>query len=172
MCQLGLSNWSGVAYIIWDGILNAYLTIAFVWPLLRTQIKGSRLQRIATQSMAGSAISLATSVANISLIIAFQMESAWLLLSTCTIDLLLNVVALAALTAPLGPDSPLNRRNSSYIFTPPGTPYASSQAESAKWQHSLPPTPAAIDEEKMGPILASVQSLRRRTSADKDFVVS
>lgn len=122
MCHIGLAMQS-MSLVAWDAAISIYLAGTFIWPLLHT-IKSSRLKRLAIKSLIASIVSCVTSVTNISVLILTDGEASWLCLSrecptyyclasadivlVCTIDVLVNILCLAALTSP----SEENQQNS------------------------------------------------------------
>lgn len=149
-CHVGIPMKS-LSLVAWDGVMNLYLTGAFVWPLYQS-IKSARLRRLAWKSLVATFVALVTSVANLSVLIARRGELGWLCLSrellcflsgcsydlivyisVCTLDVLVNTLCLAALTSP--------SEENSAVTTAPATS-RNSYAHHSKFQptNSIPGT--------------------------------
>jgi hypothetical protein len=115
MCIIGLHFWASVPLIAYNlfvlflfffqsltfarRFINVLLTALFVAPLLRAQLVSTSLQRLAMRTLAAASAALLTSAANMALLTGLRgHERGWACLASCGADVLVNAIALYAIT--------------------------------------------------------------------------
>ncbi|SCV72731.1 BQ2448_4268 [Microbotryum intermedium] len=84
-CRIGFKLYSSAPGLALDVLTNIFLTAAFIIPVYRS--KFSRARRLAGNSCIAAVAALATSVTNISIIVALHgHELAWVCLGSCSLD--------------------------------------------------------------------------------------
>ncbi|KUJ18959.1 uncharacterized protein LY89DRAFT_732491 [Mollisia scopiformis] len=102
-CLIGMEARAMLPLIIFDAIVNLYLTLLFVLPL-RTLYSyknspNSLLRTIAIRSFVGSLATLTSSVVNLTVLMVLKGEAAWICLMCCNADILLSVLVLHWVTS-------------------------------------------------------------------------
>lgn len=89
--------------IIFDAVLNFYLTLLFVIPLRKLysykNSPNSVLRTITLRSFVGSLATLTSSVVNLTVLMALKGEAAWICLMCCNADVLFSVLVLHWVTS-------------------------------------------------------------------------
>lgn len=89
--------------IIFDAVVNLYLTLLFVVPprTLYSYKKhpNSGLRIVAIRSFVGSLATLTSSVVNLTVLVSLRGEAAWICLMCCNADILFSVLVLHWLTS-------------------------------------------------------------------------
>jgi hypothetical protein len=115
MCIIGLHFWASMPLIAYDlyvlplvlfppltpahRFINVMLTALFVAPLLRAQLVSRSLRRLAMRTLAAASAALLTSAANMALLTGLRgHERGWACLASCGVDVLVNAIALYAIT--------------------------------------------------------------------------
>ncbi|KAG1049005.1 hypothetical protein G6F43_008644 [Rhizopus delemar] len=102
-CIIGLKPAATIPLILYDFIINLYMTILFIRPLLKmggTHIafgskKSTRLHEVALRTLVASIVCLIVSFANIfSLIMLNGRERGLLCMTCCTLDVTINVITV------------------------------------------------------------------------------
>ncbi|KAL2061324.1 hypothetical protein VTL71DRAFT_7597 [Oculimacula yallundae] len=102
-CIIGMELKAMMPLIIFDAVVNLYLTLLFVLPLrslysYKNSPKSS-LRTMAIRSFVGSIATLTSSVVNLTVLMVLQGEEAWLCLMLCNADILFSVVVLHWVTS-------------------------------------------------------------------------
>ncbi len=101
--MIGMKARAMLPLIIFDAIVNLYLTLLFVLPL-RTLYSyknspNSTLRVVALRSFVGSLATLASSVVNLTVLMVLKGEAAWICLMCCNADILFSVLVLHWVTS-------------------------------------------------------------------------
>lgn len=103
MCIIGMKEKAMMPLIIFDAVVNFYLTLLFVIPLRAlssyTNSSNSVLRTIALRSFIGSLGTLTSSVVNLTVLMVLRGEAAWICLMCCNADILFSVVVLHWVTS-------------------------------------------------------------------------
>ncbi|CZR55834.1 uncharacterized protein PAC_05722 [Phialocephala subalpina] len=102
-CMIGMEERAMMPLIIFDAIVNLYLTLLFVLPL-RTlysykKSPNSLLRTVALRSFIGSLATLTSSVVNLTVLMVLKGEAAWICLMCCNADILFSVLVLHWVTS-------------------------------------------------------------------------
>ncbi|KAK9776991.1 hypothetical protein AB5N19_07583 [Seiridium cardinale] len=140
-CIIGVKQEVLVAAVTYDVIVNVYLTMLFLGPLSvsysfswrpgsvlltsgssRQLSLNNKLRGLALKTFIGACLTLASSIANLVALTAFDGEPAWLCFLTCKSDILFSAVVIHFVTtaedtsstpnAPVQPGSPIISSNS------------------------------------------------------------
>jgi hypothetical protein len=102
-CIIGLQTKSVMPLIIFDAVLNFYLTLLFVIPLRKLYTyknsPNSVLRTITLRSFVGSLATLSSSVVNLTVLMVLKGEAAWVCLMCCNADVLFSVLVLHWVTS-------------------------------------------------------------------------
>lgn len=94
---------STLPLIIFDAVLNFYLTLLFVVPLRKLysykNSPNSALRTITLRSFVGSLATLTSSVVNLTVLMILKGEAAWICLMCCNADVLFSVLVLHWVTS-------------------------------------------------------------------------
>ncbi|KAL9539899.1 hypothetical protein MBANPS3_009996 [Mucor bainieri] len=100
-CTIGLQLIASVPLLVYDFILNLYLTWLFMAPLMnigltsRANWKRSRLYRLARRTLVASVVSLLISFANVLFVVVTKGHQRGLVcLTMCTVDVTINAVTV------------------------------------------------------------------------------
>ena len=89
--------------IIFDAVLNFYLTLLFVIPLRKLysykNSPNSILRTVTLRSFVGSLATLTSSVVNLTVLMVLKGEAAWICLMCCNADVLFSVLVLHWVTS-------------------------------------------------------------------------
>lgn len=99
MCIIGLQSVAALPLIIYDLLINLYMTVLFIRPLIKLGKKGngkeSRLHDVALRTLVASVVCLVVSFANIFSLHMFDgRERGLVCLACCTVDVTINVVTI------------------------------------------------------------------------------
>lgn len=119
MCIIGMKIIATIPLITFDVVANVYLTSLFIVPLwnaysFRNKIN-NRLRKTALRAFIGAGVTLASSVANLTILVVLRGEPGWICLICCNSDILFSVIVLQWVTSG---DSPLSRPAYEYPRTP------------------------------------------------------
>lgn len=102
-CIIGMQSKAMMPLIIFDSVVNLYLTMLFVIPLRSLysykNTPNSTLRTIALRSFVGSLGTLTSSVANLTILMVLHGEAAWICLMCCNADILFSVLVLHWVTS-------------------------------------------------------------------------
>jgi hypothetical protein len=102
-CIIGLQSKSVMPLIIFDAVLNFYLTLLFVIPLRKLysykNSPNSILRTVTLRSFVGSLATLTSSVVNLTVLMILKGEAAWICLMCCNADVLFSVLVLHWVTS-------------------------------------------------------------------------
>ncbi|KAK4513668.1 uncharacterized protein ATC70_005672 [Mucor velutinosus] len=100
-CTIGLQLIASIPLLVYDFILNLYLTWLFMAPLMnigltsRANWKRSRLYRLARRTLVASVVSLLISFANVLFVVVTKGHQRGLVcLTMCTVDVTINAVTV------------------------------------------------------------------------------
>lgn len=109
MCIIGLQAAASLPLLIYDFLINLYMTIFFIRPLLKlssngvkrvTDWKASRLNEVALRTLVASVVCLVASFANVFSLVMFNgRERGLVCLTCCTVDVIINVVTIHWVTS-------------------------------------------------------------------------
>ncbi|KAJ3984920.1 hypothetical protein F5890DRAFT_1227940 [Lentinula detonsa] len=108
VCIIGLKQYSSLALVAYDLLINIVLTVLFLWPVFRVNLINPRLKAVATRTLLASAVALTTSTVNM-LVLALLKghENGWVCLGSCGADVIFNALAVFWVT---------KRRGQSYNY--------------------------------------------------------
>ncbi|KAK4204666.1 hypothetical protein QBC40DRAFT_328977 [Triangularia verruculosa] len=106
-CIIGMKREAMIPLISFDLLVNIYLTVIFLIPLTRTytwkhfvHTQGSRrLRTVAMRTFVGCVCTLASSVANLSVLMALDGEPGWVCLMCCNSDILFSAIVIQWVTS-------------------------------------------------------------------------
>ncbi|KAH8682889.1 hypothetical protein BGZ60DRAFT_398913 [Tricladium varicosporioides] len=102
-CIIGLQLKVLMPLIIFDAIINLYLTIIFVIPLRALYSyqnnPDSKVRTIALRSFIGSCGTLTSSIVNLTVLMVLRGEAAWICLMCCNADVLFSILMLHWVTS-------------------------------------------------------------------------
>ncbi|RDW63740.1 hypothetical protein BP6252_11285 [Coleophoma cylindrospora] len=101
ICIVGMKLKAMMPLIIFDVIVNVYLTALFIIPLRRLSrqgIESSKLRIVTVRTFIGSLSTLTSSVVNLTVLMALRGEPAWICLMCCNIDILFSTCVLHWIT--------------------------------------------------------------------------
>ncbi|QRV81141.1 hypothetical protein RhiJN_09156 [Ceratobasidium sp. AG-Ba] len=120
-CILGISRFSSLLLLIYDFCTNIFLTVMFVTPLLRSNIRSAWLRAIALRTTIAACIALVSTAANVIILYVLDgKEMIWVCLGSCGVDVIVNAVVL--FWAMQGPPSTANNKPHSIRFPPSRQP--------------------------------------------------
>ncbi|KAH7097520.1 hypothetical protein BKA62DRAFT_623817, partial [Auriculariales sp. MPI-PUGE-AT-0066] len=94
-CVIGLEPFASIPLLSYDFAVNLLLTGLFVWPLVRTDQKSTRLRQMTVRTLIAAIVSLATSTVNIAtLTIMHGHQQGWVCLAACGTDVIVNTLAI------------------------------------------------------------------------------
>ncbi|CAO3648665.1 unnamed protein product [Cunninghamella blakesleeana] len=105
-CYIGIEFKTSVIIVIYDFVINLYLTVLFVVPILKVYSnkiidhKKSKLKAVAWRTMIASAICLFASFANICALSILGLENGAICFIGCFFDVMINVITIHIVTNP------------------------------------------------------------------------
>ncbi|KAL7310986.1 hypothetical protein PS15m_008810 [Mucor circinelloides] len=106
ICIIGLQSVASLPLLIYDFLINFYMTIFFVRPLMKLGAgvkvgwRASRLNEVALRTMVASVVCLVASFANVLALVLFNgRERGLVCLTCCTVDVTINVVTIHWVTS-------------------------------------------------------------------------
>ncbi|KAI9363269.1 hypothetical protein BD770DRAFT_381167 [Pilaira anomala] len=110
ICIIGLEPVASLPLLIYDFLINLYMTIFFIRPLLKLgsgskkiNWKASRLNEVALRTMIASVVCLVASFANVFSLVMFEgRERGLVCLTCCTVDVTINVTTIHWVTSHSG----------------------------------------------------------------------
>jgi len=110
-CLIGVERQTSILVIVYDLVINVYLTISFLLPILGLYSfrndPDTRLRKVAQRTFVGTVLTLMSSVANITAIFVLEgLEPAFICLSCCTADVAFSATVLHWVTSVHMDDSP------------------------------------------------------------------
>ncbi|KAE9982286.1 hypothetical protein BLS_006293 [Venturia inaequalis] len=98
ICYLGIGRPILIPLIIWDLVLNIYLTALFISPLRKLYSYQTNsnpgLRNMARRTFVGCVVSLLCTIMNLAVQSILDGEQAWLCLMLCNTDVLMNVLVI------------------------------------------------------------------------------
>ncbi|KAF2738283.1 hypothetical protein EJ04DRAFT_560870 [Polyplosphaeria fusca] len=139
VCIIGMKKISMYPLIIFDVIVNVYLTLLFILPLRKLYSyqhnMNAALRTMAFRSFIGSCATLTSSVVNLTILMVLKGEPAWICLMCCNADVLFSVVVLHWVTAI---DSNRGTTNSASNFSQGGGQSRSQPGEERRKSGGMP----------------------------------
>ncbi|KAH8888218.1 hypothetical protein GQ53DRAFT_843620 [Thozetella sp. PMI_491] len=107
-CIIGMQRLAMIPLIVFDLLVNVYLTFLFLIPLsslytfknFQKTPANVRLRTVAFRTFVGSCCTLASSIINLSVLMALNGEPGWVCLMCCNCDVLFTSVVLQWVTSP------------------------------------------------------------------------
>jgi hypothetical protein len=103
VCIIGMQKIAMLPLIVFEVIVNVYLTLLFIIPLrgLHSYQTNANpiLKRMAFRSFIGSCATLTTSVINLTILMVLKGEPGWICLMCCNADILFCVIVLHWVTS-------------------------------------------------------------------------
>ncbi|KAL1382342.1 hypothetical protein HDK64DRAFT_49177 [Phyllosticta capitalensis] len=103
MCIIGMEKKAMMPLIIFDVVVNVYLTSLFLLPLRQLYSYRERtnktLRRMAIRTFFGSCATLTSSVTNLTILMVLTGEPGWICLMCCNADILFSVIVLHWVTS-------------------------------------------------------------------------
>ncbi|VDB85305.1 unnamed protein product [Peniophora sp. CBMAI 1063] len=98
-CVIGLKHFSSVTMLTYDLWINTFLTGMFLTPIVRAKLINPRIRLVAVRTLIASVIGLTVSAVNMAVLTALHgQELGWLCLACCSMDVVINVLALFWIT--------------------------------------------------------------------------
>ncbi|KAI9742615.1 MAG: hypothetical protein M1818_003756 [Claussenomyces sp. TS43310] len=98
VCIIGMRRKAMVPLVIFDVLVNIYMTALFIIPLRRLYAyqnnPNSGLRTITFRTFVGSLATLTSSVVNLSILMILRGEAAWICLLSCNLDVLFSTLVL------------------------------------------------------------------------------
>ncbi|KAG9233657.1 hypothetical protein BJ875DRAFT_37688 [Amylocarpus encephaloides] len=111
-CIIGMELKVLMPLIIFDAIINLYLTMLFVIPLRKLYSykasPDSKLRTVALRSFIGSCCTLTSSIVNLTVLMVLRGEASWICLICCNADILFSVLMLHWVTSKDGTQSQID----------------------------------------------------------------
>lgn len=102
-CIIGMRKFAMLPLIIFDVIVNVYLTTLFLIPLRKLYSYqhniNTTLRTVALRTFVGSCATLISSVVNLTVLMVLKGEQGWICLMCCNADILFSVLVLHWVTA-------------------------------------------------------------------------
>ncbi|KAK1597706.1 uncharacterized protein LY79DRAFT_587281 [Colletotrichum navitas] len=106
-CYIGMQKVSVIPLISFDAIVNIYLTILFLIPLqslysfkhCSTNPPNTRLRTVAFRTFIGALCTLTSSVVNLTVLMALDVEPGWVCLMCCNSDVLFSAIVVQWVTS-------------------------------------------------------------------------
>ncbi|KIM27611.1 hypothetical protein M408DRAFT_16646 [Serendipita vermifera MAFF 305830] len=99
-CVIGLNRPASMSLLIYDLVLNVFLSFMFLYPLYRSPNMSPRLKAIAKRTLIAATVALITSAINICVLTVLHgQELGWICLASCGADVAINALAIFAVTA-------------------------------------------------------------------------
>ncbi|KAK7621600.1 hypothetical protein IWX48DRAFT_411693 [Phyllosticta citricarpa] len=103
MCIIGMEKKAMMPLIVFDVVVNVYLTSLFLLPLRQLYSYRERtnrtLRRMAIRTFFGSCATLTSSVTNLTILMVLIGEPGWICLMCCNADILFSVIVLHWVTS-------------------------------------------------------------------------
>ncbi|KZV70255.1 hypothetical protein PENSPDRAFT_685636 [Peniophora sp. CONT] len=98
-CVIGLKHFSSITVLTYDLWINTFLTGMFLTPIVRAKLINPRIRLVAVRTLIASVIGLTVSAVNMAVLTALHgQELGWLCLACCSMDVVINVLALFWIT--------------------------------------------------------------------------
>ncbi|KZV70254.1 hypothetical protein PENSPDRAFT_752696 [Peniophora sp. CONT] len=98
-CVIGLREFSSITMLTYDLWINTFLTGMFMAPIIRAKFVNARIRLVAVRTLVASLIGLTVSAVNMAVLTAMHgKELGWLCLACCSMDVVINVLALFWIT--------------------------------------------------------------------------
>ncbi|KAK4207021.1 hypothetical protein QBC37DRAFT_104763 [Rhypophila decipiens] len=106
-CIIGMQKLAMIPLIVFDLLVNVYLTVLFLIPLfglysfnnLQKSRGSRRLRTVATRTFIGCVCTLTSSIVNLSVLMALDGEPGWVCLMCCNSDILFSAVVIQWITS-------------------------------------------------------------------------
>jgi len=99
-CIIGLAKFASLSLLVYDLLLNVFLTAMFLFPLRRRKFMSDKLRSVARRTLAAATMALLTSAVNITVLtILHGQELGWVCLGSCGTDVTLNALVLFWVTS-------------------------------------------------------------------------
>ncbi|KAK6538449.1 hypothetical protein TWF694_010034 [Orbilia ellipsospora] len=106
VCRIGMKTFALIPLVVFDVVVNVYLTILFLVPVLKiskftkskSQTKNRGLRKVALKTFFGSCATLTSSVANLTTLMLLNGEPGWVCLIICNCDILFSAIVLHCIT--------------------------------------------------------------------------
>lgn len=103
VCIIGMKKFAMLPLIIFDVVVNVYLTTLFLIPLRKLYSYqhniNTALRTVALRTFVGSCATLTSSVVNLTVLMVLRGEQGWICLMCCNADILFSVIILHWVTA-------------------------------------------------------------------------
>jgi len=168
-CKIGLKSVASIPLLAYDLFVNIFLTVLFVLPLFRTNMRNARIKRLGIRTLFSATVALATSCINILILILMRgHQLGWVCLGSCGADVIINAVVLSWVTNTMSDHA---HSNSPSIHVPQHTERNVGKDDMSR---PVPPAISAIprhDDLEHGPrspTLRAVKTFFTRTSFDSE----
>ncbi|KAH8108734.1 hypothetical protein DFH11DRAFT_1070892 [Phellopilus nigrolimitatus] len=100
VCMIGIDKFASIPLLIYDLLMNVFLTSMFIWSLYREQNISVRLRCLARRTAFASTVALVTSGVNIFLLLMLKgRQLGWVCLGSCATDVTVNALVVFWVTA-------------------------------------------------------------------------
>jgi hypothetical protein len=98
-CVIGLEKPASLSLLLYDLLLNVFLTAMFLFPLQQNHSLNPKLKIVARRTLAAATMALLTSAVNIAVLtILHGQEYGWVCLASCGTDTVLNAMVIVWVT--------------------------------------------------------------------------
>ncbi|KAF9792595.1 hypothetical protein BJ322DRAFT_1030207 [Thelephora terrestris] len=100
VCYIGLKKPASITLLTYDFFVNAFLTGMFLWPVVRSSFRNTRVQRLAIRTLWSALIALTTSCVNILILTLMHgRQLGWVCLGSCGTDVIVNALVMYWVTS-------------------------------------------------------------------------
>ncbi|KAH7108376.1 hypothetical protein BKA62DRAFT_19649 [Auriculariales sp. MPI-PUGE-AT-0066] len=94
-CVIGLEPFASIPLLAYDFGVNILLTGLFLWPLVRSEQRSTRLRQVTVRTLVAAIISLVTSTVNMAILTLMHgHQQGWVCLGACGADVIVNSLAI------------------------------------------------------------------------------
>jgi len=100
MCYIGLKRSASITLLAYDFFVNAVLTGLFLWPVMRSSFRNTRVKRLAVRTLWSALLALTTSCVNILILTLMHgRQLGWVCLGSCGTDVIVNALVIFWVTS-------------------------------------------------------------------------
>ncbi|KAF9650645.1 hypothetical protein BDM02DRAFT_1353851 [Thelephora ganbajun] len=99
-CCIGLKELTSIALLAYDFFADALLTGLFLWPVMRSSFRSTRVRHLAVCTLWSTLITLTTSCANILVLTLMHgRQLGWICFGSCGVDVTINALVIYWVTS-------------------------------------------------------------------------
>jgi len=100
VCYIGLEKSASIALLTYDFFVNGVLTGLFLWPVVRSSARNTRVWRLALRTLWSALLALTTSCVNILILTLMHgRQLGWVCLGSCGADVVVNALVIYWVTS-------------------------------------------------------------------------